>query len=136
MCVRGHLSGAAITFELELVGGGTRRLQASSLLEVVVATVTGVGSRDGMMGRGRSPGRLLPPLGTETPPPAQPLARPPLLLLLLPGAAPARETKRSRRSHVPRKSLSKRWLCRDIIHTEKEREAGLEAASQEEPGFA
>lgn len=36
------------------------RLAAMSLLDVVTATVTGVGRRDGMTGRGRSPGRLLP----------------------------------------------------------------------------
>lgn len=36
------------------------RLAAMSLLDVVTATVTGVGSSDGITGRGRSPGRLLP----------------------------------------------------------------------------
>lgn len=36
------------------------RLTAMSLLDVVTATVTGVGRREGMTGRGRSPGRLLP----------------------------------------------------------------------------
>lgn len=36
------------------------RLTAMSPLDVVTATVTGVGRRDGMTGRGRSPGRLLP----------------------------------------------------------------------------
>lgn len=36
------------------------RLTAMSLLDVVTATVTGVGRREGMTGRGRRPGRLLP----------------------------------------------------------------------------
>lgn len=36
------------------------RLTAMSLLDVVTATVTGVGRREGMTGSGRSPGRLLP----------------------------------------------------------------------------
>lgn len=36
------------------------RLTTKSLLDVVTATVTGVGRREGMTGRGRSPGRLLP----------------------------------------------------------------------------
>lgn len=36
------------------------RLTAMSPLDVVTATVTGVGRREGMTGRGRSPGRLLP----------------------------------------------------------------------------
>lgn len=36
------------------------RLTAMSPLDVVTATVTGVGRREGITGRGRSPGRLLP----------------------------------------------------------------------------
>lgn len=36
------------------------RLAAMSPLDVVTATVPGVGRREGMTGRGRSPGRLLP----------------------------------------------------------------------------
>lgn len=36
------------------------RLTTRSQLDVVTATVTGVGRREGMTGRGSSPGRLLP----------------------------------------------------------------------------
>lgn len=61
-CCGVHLDGA-----LTLADAGATdpaavmpRLTAMSLLDVVTATVTGVGRREGMTGRGRSPGRLLP----------------------------------------------------------------------------
>ena len=38
----------------------TPRLTTMSPLDVVTATVTGVGRREGITGRGRSPGRLFP----------------------------------------------------------------------------
>lgn len=72
------------------------RLQVSSLLAVLVAPVTGVGSSEGMTGRGRRPGRLLP---EEAEVEMQPLMVPPQLLL---------EAQRSLRSHTLRKSRSKR----------------------------
>lgn len=53
---------AASTFTTGAVADAMapERLAASSLLADVTAMVTGVGSRDGMTGSGRSPGRLLP----------------------------------------------------------------------------
>ncbi len=53
---------AASTFTAGAVADATapERLAARSLLANVTAMVTGVGSRDGMTGSGRSPGRLLP----------------------------------------------------------------------------
>lgn len=92
------------TLVVEVVQVGANRLQVSSLLDVLVVPVTGVGSSKGMTGRGRRPGRLL---GTEEADvETQPLTVPPQLLLVM---------QRSLRSHTPRKSRSKRWWYRDIM---------------------
>lgn len=88
------------TLVVEVVQVGANRLQVSSLLDVLVVPVTGVGSSEGMTGRGRRPGRLLPLLGMEEADvETQPLTVPPQLLLVM---------QRSLRSHTPRKSRSKR----------------------------
>ncbi len=95
------------TLVVEVVQVEANRLQVSSLL-AVLGPVTGVGSSEGMMGRGRGrrPGRLLPLLGTEEAEvETQPLTVPPQLLL---------EAQRSLRSQTLRKSRSKRWWYRDI----------------------
>lgn len=57
-----HSDGALTLADAEATDptDGMPRLTAMSLLDVVTATVTGVGRREGMTGRGRSPGRLLP----------------------------------------------------------------------------
>ncbi len=96
------------TLVVEVVQVEANRLQVSSLLAVLLGPVTGVGSSEGMTGRGRGrrPGRLLPLLGTEEAEvETQPLTVPPQLLL---------EAQRSLRSHTLRKSRSKRWWYRDI----------------------
>lgn len=61
-CCGLHLDGALTLADAEATDPAAvmPRLTAMSLLDVVTATVTGVGRREGMTGRGRSPGRLLP----------------------------------------------------------------------------
>lgn len=79
------------TFTAGAETGTPARLAPSSLLLVVTAMVTGVGSREGITGRGRSPGRLFP-LASVGPVEGQALLVTPLW----------RCAGRSRRSHAPR----------------------------------
>lgn len=79
------------TFTVGAETGTPARLAPSSLLLVVTAMVTGVGRREGITGRGSSPGRLLP-LASVGPAGVQALLVTPLW----------RGAGRSRRSHAPR----------------------------------
>lgn len=99
----------SITLVVEVLQVDAKRLPESSVLQVVVAPVAGVGSSEGMTGSGSRPGRLLELLVmelAETAEEPQPLAAMQLLLTPL----------RSRRSQTGRRSRSKRWLWRDIPH--------------------
>lgn len=103
------VGGMNFTLVVEVQHVEAKRLPDSSVLQVVFAPVAGVGSREGMTGSGRRPGRLLELLVmevAETAEELQPLAV--IQLLLMP--------PRSRRSQTGRKSRSKRWLWRDIPH--------------------
>lgn len=79
------------TFTVGAETGAPARLAPSSLLLVVTAMVTGVGRREGITGRGRSPGRLFP-LASVGPAGEQAVLVTPLW----------RGAGRSRRSHAPR----------------------------------
>lgn len=117
----------SFTLVVEELQVEAKRLPDSSVLQVVIAPVAGVGSREGMTGSGSRPGRLLELLVMEVAEMVeepQPLAVMQLLLMPL----------RSLRSHTGRKSRSKRWLWRDIPHGKTQPKEPLLLRSWPAPG--